>query len=113
MRESESTSGETTAPDGGWINSDIGHALFHRRHAVSIMLVLYKRGELDTSELVREVRGHTMAVIEALRTLELLGIIRREPIARGRRRVLQRLTARGLMLVESPLLGWGRALGKA
>ena len=101
---------ESPASEGGLYPWRLGRVLFGKRHAVPIMLALYKESESSTSGLITRLKGHPAAIIETLRLLEGLGVLSRTRKTDGRHRVEARLTPYGRKLMETPLCLWSLAL---
>ena len=74
------------------------------------MLTLYDHGSASTSGLIRELDAHPATVIDVLRHLEHLGILRRHRQARGRHEIRAELTLKGMQLVETRLYRWDRLI---
>ena len=72
------------------------------------MLALYEQEDYSTTGLIALLGGHPAAVIETLRLLENLGILRRTRAENGRHPVQARLTSFGRRLIETPVSRWGQ-----
>ena len=83
-----------------------------RKYAIPILIVLYKRRVVRTSELARAVRGHPTTIGKTLQALEDLKIVGRTPARRNRRAVEVRLTLKGIELVETAMSRWNRVFRK-
>jgi len=95
-----------------WIHTPFVDALVRRKHVLSILVASYELGTMSTSQMIRSVRGHPAAVIDALGGLEGLGILSRRVSTKGRRSVEIRLTVKGLQLMDTPMNHWGRLIRK-
>ncbi len=95
-----------------WSGGSLAPTLLRRKHTLPIMLAVYEKGSLDTSELIERVHGHPESVISTLRTLEALGVLSRVRLRSGRHEVETRLTPRGIQLVETPIYRWQKLLRK-
>ncbi len=90
----------------GWIDCKLAQILLRRKHTLPILLVLYDRGAVDTSDLILCVHGHPGSVIRTLRILERSGVLNRVRRDHGHHPVETRLTLRGMQLVETPVYLW-------
>ncbi len=95
-----------------WIGEPLAPTLLRRKHTLPIMLAVYEKGPLDTSQLIERVHGHPESVISTLRALEALGVLSRVRLQSGRHEVETRLTVRGIQLVETPIYRWPRLVRK-
>ncbi len=95
-----------------WIGGSLATNLLRRKHTLPIMLAVYEKGPLDTSELIERVHGHPESVINTLRTLEDSGVLSRVRLRSGRHEVQTRLTVRGIQLIETPIYRWPRLIRK-
>lgn len=99
-------------PAVDWMDGPLARVLMRRKHTLPILLAMYARGPVGTSELIRQVKGHPESVIGTIRALERSGVISRLRSHRGRHEVETRLTLRGIQLVETPLYRWQKLLRK-
>ncbi len=77
-----------------------------QKHTLPVMLTIYRRGAVSTSELIRQVHGHPGTVIRTVRVLERSGLLSRVRRDTGRHPIEARLTVKGVNLVETPLCRW-------
>ena len=99
------------APSNGdrvrWLASQEARLVLRRKHALAILITLREMETVGTVAIIRTVHGHPAAVLRTLRDLERLGLVQREKLHTDRFRVQNRLTRRGLELVETPVHTWG------
>ena len=99
-------------PAAEWMDQPLAHVLLRRKHTLPILLAMYERGPVGTSELIRRVKGHPESVISTIRALERSGVLSRLRSLQGRHEMETRLTLRGIQLVETPLYRWQKLLRK-
>jgi DNA-binding HxlR family transcriptional regulator len=88
------------------VNAPIATILMRKKHSLPIMVAVYESGVTCTSDLVRQVHGHPMSIINTVRALEQSGVLSRVRLHNGRHPVETRLTLRGIQLVETPIYRW-------
>lgn len=102
----------STTADPDWLGNTVARILLTRRHALRILVLLYRAGRASTSDLIRATRGHPSTVAALVRDLRDARIVYRLRKANGPQPAILELTLRGIELVETPVHRWGRVFRK-
>ncbi len=86
--------------------------ILQRKYALSILILSYASGPMNTSAMIRSLRGHPAVVLDTIRDLESLGLLRRSVVLAERRSLEIRLTVKGIELMDTALSHWDRLVRK-